>query len=105
VVSVLLAGAVAAIDSLAKLVGVLIFFAVYQQVENAYLTPRIMESQVKISSVTVLVALLVGAELAGVPGALVAVPTAVLISVLIQEYLIKQHEAGEPRRLQPDGST
>ncbi len=89
VVTVIVASLVAAIDSYTKLIGVLIFFLVYQQVENAFLTPRIMQAQVKISATAVLVALLVGAELAGVAGALVAVPSAVLVLTLIDYYVVE----------------
>jgi predicted PurR-regulated permease PerM len=73
-------------------VGVLVFYAIYAQVETSYLTPRIMKSSVDLSSLGVLVALLMGSKLAGVIGAMVAVPTAVLVTVLIQEYLVKDDE-------------
>jgi predicted PurR-regulated permease PerM len=89
VITVGLAALVAAIDSWGKLLGVLIFYLVYQQVENAYLTPKIMESQLEIASSAILVALIIGAELAGTAGALVAVPTAVLISALLDEYVVR----------------
>ena len=82
----------AAIDSWEKVIGVLIFYAIYAQVETSYLTPRIMKSSVDLSALGVLVALLMGSKLAGVIGAMIAVPTAVLVSVLIQEYLIKGNE-------------
>lgn len=88
VVTLILASSVAAIDSWGKLLGVGVFFAAYAQVENAWLTPRIMQSKVNISGTAVLVALLIGAELAGPVGALVSVPSAVLASVLIEEYVI-----------------
>jgi predicted PurR-regulated permease PerM len=87
--TVVVAGSVAAVDSLWKALGVLIFYAVYQQVESAFLTPRIMQRQVKVSPSAVIVALLLGGALAGIPGAMVAVPSAVLVSVLITEYLIQ----------------
>ncbi len=83
----------AATDSWEKVVGVLIFYAIYAQVETSYLTPRIMKSSVDLSALGVLVALLMGSKLAGVIGALIAVPTAVLVSVLIQEYLVQEDEA------------
>jgi predicted PurR-regulated permease PerM len=70
---------------------VAIFYAIYAQVETSYLTPRIMKSSVDLSALGVLVALLMGSKLAGVVGAMIAVPTAVLVSVLIQEYLV-QHD-------------
>ncbi len=92
ILTVIVASLVAVIDSLGKLAGVLIFFFAYQQVENAYLTPRIMQAQVKLSPVAVLVALMLGGGLAGVLGALVAVPTAALVSVLVDEYLAYRDE-------------
>lgn len=92
IVTVILAGFIAALDSWGKLAGVLIFYFVYQQVENAYLTPKIMKSQVELSGSAVLVALLIGAELAGIPGAMMAVPTAVLTSVLIDAFVIQRQK-------------
>jgi predicted PurR-regulated permease PerM len=87
----------AATDSWEKVAGVAIFYAIYAQVETSYLTPRIMKSSVDLSALGVLVALLMGSKLAGVVGAMIAVPTAVLVSVLIQEYLV-QHDEPEPTR-------
>ncbi len=83
----------AAMDSWAKVLGALIFYAIYAQVETSYLTPRIMQSSVDLAALGVLIALLMGSKLAGIVGAMVAVPTAVLVSVLIQEYLVKDDEA------------
>jgi predicted PurR-regulated permease PerM len=88
----------AATDSWEKVAGVAIFYAIYAQVETSYLTPRIMKSSVDLSALGVLIALLMGSKLAGVVGAMVAVPTAVLVSVLIQEYLV-QHDEPEPATL------
>jgi predicted PurR-regulated permease PerM len=82
----------AATDSWEKVLGVAIFYAIYAQVETSYLTPKIMKSSVDLSALGVLVALLMGSKLAGVVGAMIAVPTAVLVAVLIQEYLIKPNE-------------
>jgi predicted PurR-regulated permease PerM len=87
IATVVLAAIAAATESGWKVLGVLIFYLVYQQVENAFLTPRIMKSQVQLSSAVVIVALLVGSELAGIAGALVAVPSAVLVVELAGEYL------------------
>ena len=84
----------AATDSWEKVVGVMIFYGIYAQVETSYLTPRIMKSSVDLPALGVLVALLMGSKLAGVIGAMIAVPTAVLVSVLIQEYLVQHDDAG-----------
>jgi len=88
VVGVLLAGLVAALDSWTKMAGVFIFYAIYFQVENAYLTPRIMRSSVNLMGLAVIIALLCGTTLAGVVGAMVAVPTAALVAVLMDEYMV-----------------
>jgi predicted PurR-regulated permease PerM len=54
---------------------------------ESFLVPRIMERQVGLSSVTVDRGALIGTELLGIVGALLAVPTAAIIQVLLQEYV------------------
>ena len=90
IITIVLAATIAALDSWAKMAGVLIFYAIYVNVENAVLTPRIMRSSVNLMGLTILVSLLIGTALAGAVGALVAVPTAALISVLLEEYAVKR---------------
>jgi len=87
-VSVSLVVLVAALDSWGRVAGVLIFYFTYLQIENTWLTPRIMRTQVDLAGLTVLIAILIGSSLAGIIGAMVAVPTAVLIAVLIEEYAV-----------------
>lgn len=94
-IAIVFAAIVAVIDSGAKLLGVLIFFLVYQQVENAYLTPRIMKTTVDLPPLAVITALAVGGTLAGILGALVAVPTAALVAVFVDEY-VANREAKTP---------
>ncbi len=88
-ITVSLALIVAALDSWPKMLGVLIFYVIYVNFENAFLTPRIMRSSVNLMGLTVLIALLLGTALAGIVGALVAVPTAALVSVLLEEYAVQ----------------
>jgi len=90
VLTVSLAAIVAAFDSWTKMAGVLIFYGIYVNLENAILTPRIMRSSVDLMGITVLIALLLGSALAGIVGALVAVPTAALIAVLLEEYAVQR---------------
>jgi predicted PurR-regulated permease PerM len=90
--TIALALLVAAIDSWGRVLGIAIFYLIYLQVENAYLTPRIMRSSVNLPGLAILISLLLGSELAGIPGAMVSVPTAVLVSVLIDEYLVYKGE-------------
>jgi predicted PurR-regulated permease PerM len=89
-ISLVLTSVVAAFDSWTKLIGVLIFYFLYQQVENVFLTPRIMKATLNLPPLAVVVALSIGGTVAGIIGALVAVPTAALVQVFAAEYLVKQ---------------
>ena len=53
----------------------LVFFIVYQQLENHVLQPLVYGRTVQLSPLAVLIAVLIGAELAGVVGALAAIPS------------------------------
>jgi predicted PurR-regulated permease PerM len=88
IVSMSLVVLVAALDSWGRVLGVSIFYIVYLQLENTFLTPRIMRTQVNLAGLTILIALLVGSSLAGIIGAMVAVPTAVLVAALLNEYAV-----------------
>jgi predicted PurR-regulated permease PerM len=65
--------------------GVAIFFFVQQQIENHLLVPKVMERQVGVSAVVVIISLLLGGSLLGIVGAILAVPTAAILQVLVQE--------------------
>lgn len=66
---------------------VLVFFVVYQQVENHLLQPVIMARAVRLNPLTVLVSVLLSAELAGLVGALLAIPAAGVVQVLLREFV------------------
>lgn len=93
VFTITLAAIVAALDSWTKMFAVIAFYLIYVNIENAFLTPRIMRSSVDLMGLTILIALLCGTALAGVVGALVAVPTAALLSVLLDEYAVRKDQA------------
>jgi predicted PurR-regulated permease PerM len=86
---------VAASDTWTKAGLVIAAYAIYVQFENAYLTPRIMKSSVDLLGITVLVALLCGTAIAGIPGALVAVPSAAIIVVFADEYLVQRSDPNQ----------
>ncbi|MGI8771628.1 MAG: AI-2E family transporter [Acidobacteriaceae bacterium] len=91
-VSMALVIVAAATTSWSQVLWVCVFYAIYVQLENSYLTPRIMQRQVGLAGITVIVALLLGGELAGVVGAMVSVPTAVLVAMLLDEYAVQHDE-------------
>src|SRR5690242_6924875 len=72
---------------------VVVFFIVYQQIENHFLQPVIYGRTVQLSPLAVLVSVLVGAELAGVLGALAAIPVAGSLQVVIRDLLAHRRPA------------
>ena len=72
---------------------IVVFFVVYQQLENHILQPVIYGRTVQLSPLVVLVSVLIGAELAGVLGALAAIPVAGIIQAVGREFLTNR---GEP---------
>jgi predicted PurR-regulated permease PerM len=64
---------------------VFVFFLVYQQAENHLLQPLIYSRTVKLNVLTVLVAILIATELAGILGALLAIPVAAMIQIVAGE--------------------
>lgn len=89
-VCICLALLVAAFDSWGRVAGVAIFYFVWVNLENSFLVPRIMKSSVDLPGLAIIVALLIGSALAGIVGAAVSVPTAVLVAVLAEEYLVNR---------------
>jgi predicted PurR-regulated permease PerM len=62
-----------------------VYFLVLHQLEANVLVPKIMERRVGVSPVAVIVALLIGGELYGLVGAILAIPTAAILSVIVEE--------------------
>ena len=91
ILSAIPAVAIAATVSYQKVLFVILFFVVQQQFENHVLVPKVMERQVGVSAVTVIAALLIGGNLLGIVGAILAVPTAAILQVVFSE-VTKQSE-------------
>jgi predicted PurR-regulated permease PerM len=87
--------AVAASVSLNKVLLVIVFFVIQQQFENHVLVPKVMERQVGVSPVTVIVALLIGGRLLGIIGAILAVPTAAILQVVLSEVIAARDKRAE----------
>jgi predicted PurR-regulated permease PerM len=78
--------AVAITQSPALAVKVGVYFLVLHQLEANILVPKIMERRVGVSPVTVMIALLIGGGLLGLIGAILAIPTAAILSVAVDEF-------------------
>jgi predicted PurR-regulated permease PerM len=66
-------------------IGAVIFYVVYQQVENSFLQPTVMSRTVNVNPLAVLTAVLMGVELFGILGALLAIPVAGMIQVISRD--------------------
>jgi predicted PurR-regulated permease PerM len=75
---------VAFLSSPGRGIAALIFYVVYQQLENHILQPTIMSRTVDINPLAVLVSVLVGVQLFGLVGALLAIPVAGVIQVIVR---------------------
>jgi predicted PurR-regulated permease PerM len=72
---------------------VAIYYAVYMQVEAYILSPRIMARAVKVPGVVVVIAALVGGTLLGILGALIAIPVAAAVQLIIKEVVVPKQNA------------
>ena len=73
---------------------VLAFMIVYQQVENHLLQPLVYSRTVRLSPLAILISVLIGAKIAGILGALAAIPVAGTIQVLLLAWLRARRERG-----------
>jgi predicted PurR-regulated permease PerM len=94
-----LGGAVAVlagfIHSVPAGIAVLVFFVLYQQLENHLLQPLVFARTVKLNPLTVIIAILIGVELMGILGALLAIPVGSMIQVILRD--VWDHRSGRPK--------
>ena len=69
-----------------------VFYVIYQQLENYVIYPRVMARSVDVPGAVTVIAALVGAALLGVVGALLAIPTAAAILLLTREVFVRQQD-------------
>jgi predicted PurR-regulated permease PerM len=79
-------------DSLAKAVAALVFFVIYQQVENYLIEPRVFAHTVSLTPLGAFVSVLVGAGLAGLVGAIFALPVAAMLKTVLA-YVFRERIA------------
>ena len=82
-------------------VAVAAYFLVYQQVENHFVQPLVMRRTTNLNPLLVLIAVLLGAQLLGILGALVAIPVGSMIKILVQDWWAHR----TPRSPHPEGDT
>ena len=70
-----------------------IFYVLYQQFENYVLVPRVMKKTVDVSPLTTIVAALLGGALLGIVGALVAIPVAAAVQLILAEVFVPRQDS------------
>jgi len=80
-----------------------IYFVIYQQIENNFISPHIQAKKIELSALAVLAAVTIGLYMFGVVGGIIAIPIAGSLRVLLDEYLKHQRDErleGEPVKVE-----
>lgn len=102
-IGAIIVGLVLLLNSLPAAIIFIIYFIVYQQIENNFISPTIQSRAVELSALGVLTAILIGITLFGLLGALISIPIAGCIRVLLIDYLEHaRNERAEKRSSQKD---
>jgi predicted PurR-regulated permease PerM len=77
-----------------------VFFVVYQQIENNFISPTIQSKRLELSALTVLASVTIGLYLFGIAGGIISIPVAGCVKVLLDTYLenAKLERAHVPNR-------
>jgi predicted PurR-regulated permease PerM len=102
IIAAVLASAVAAVQGIPQLVATAAYFLIYQQIENYFIQPRVMGRTINMSAALVIIAVLIGGTLLGPVGAILAIPMAAIVKVVLHELFVEdriQEVQEEERRL------
>jgi predicted PurR-regulated permease PerM len=69
-----------------------VYFVIYQQIENNFISPTIQSKTVELSALAVLSAVTIGIVVFGIAGGIVSIPIAGCIKVLLEDYLERAKE-------------
>lgn len=86
-IGAILVSLILALNSLPAALIFAAYFVVYQQIENNFIAPTIQAKTVEVSALTILIAILLGVSLMGLLGALIAIPLAGCIRVLVKDSI------------------
>lgn len=86
-IGMLIVTTVALFTSLFSAIGILVFYVLYQQIENYVVQPRIQSNATNMSPLLVFASVIIGVNFGGLLGGLVAIPVAGCIRILVLDYL------------------
>ena len=78
-----------------------IYFIIYQQIENNFIAPVIQAKKVELSALAILVAVTVGLYVGGLVGGVIAIPIAGSIKVFLDDYIARDNEKHARHRRSP----
>jgi predicted PurR-regulated permease PerM len=79
--------ALLAINDPAAAIVYIVFFVVYQQIENNYISPTIQSKRLELSALTILASVTIGVYLFGIAGGIISIPIAGCVKVLVDTYM------------------
>lgn len=85
-----------AINDVGAAIAYVVFFVVYQQIENNYISPTIQSKRLELSALTILASVTIGVYLFGIAGGIISIPIAGCIKVLLDTYL--EHTKNERQK-------
>jgi predicted PurR-regulated permease PerM len=90
-----------ALNSIPAAIIYAVYFVVYQQVENNFISPHIQAKRIDLTALMVLGAVTIGLYMFGVIGGIIAIPIAGSIRILIEEFLENRRQADAPQEALP----
>lgn len=91
-----IAAIVLAMNSFPAAIIYIVFFMIYQQIENNFISPVIQGKRISLSALTILIAITLGVYMFGIVGGLIAIPVAGTIQVLLDEYYFDKKSSAKP---------
>lgn len=85
-----------ALNSIPAAIIYVIFFIVYQQIENNFISPHIQSKKINLSALMILASVTIGLYMFGIVGGIIAIPIAGSVRILIDEYL-KRRDVDAPK--------
>ena len=70
----------------------IIYFVVYQQIENNFISPRIQSKKIDLSALAVLASVTIGLYVFGIAGGIIAIPIAGVVRILVEEYVLARKQ-------------
>ena len=88
-IGVILLGLILLFNDPAGAVAFLVFFLLYNQVENNYIVPKVQSKRLELSALAVLVAVILGIYMFGIAGGIISIPIAGCIKIFVEEYILR----------------